>query len=490
MDFYDQRLGRLATDHLGPGMVNTIRDLRDIVCPLLARELPAKFGNVVKDTTHGPAWIAFQRLLLESTRSAISSLAAEQRAAFAALDARLDSILQPGALASLSTSIATLLAAIEPRLVDLQRGVGEIITGNAALLALATEQGRTLDLLLPAVVRTERNTEFILDQNRALHAAIAELSKTIATLTGGSPEKLALEYDTALRLVASRHHLDPAKLHERLEAIADRTLRDEHTAPLQKVRALREAGRFIEARDFALEAAKHLGRIRHQAASEEIALLHEAVDSEITLGHYPAALAHAREAARLADQERDFHEWSRAQIELGRALALGRCDTEAISHHRHLIPLLVDKLGPEHPDTLASRNNLAEALREQGNHAGAEAEHRAVLDIRQRVLGAEHPDTLASRNNLASALYDQGKYAGAEAEHRAVLAIRQRVLGPEHPEVAKSAFNLSLCLQAQGRKRDALEFARRALAILRKALGEEHPNTRKAKQLVEQLGEG
>ncbi|WP_248003680.1 tetratricopeptide repeat protein [Streptomyces mirabilis] len=31
----------------------------------------------------------------------------------------------------------------------------------------------------------------------------------------------------------------------------------------------------------------------------------------------------------------------------------------------------------------------------------AEAEHRAVLDIRTRVLGPEHPDTLTSRNDLA-----------------------------------------------------------------------------------------
>jgi hypothetical protein len=78
--------------------------------------------------------------------------------------------------------------------------------------------------------------------------------------------------------------------------------------------------------------------------------------------------------------------------------------------------------------------NLANALVSQGKHAVGEQEHRAVLAIRERVLGPEHPDTLWSRNNLADALFSQGKHAAAEKEHRAVLAIRERVLGPEHPD--------------------------------------------------------
>ncbi|WP_281361694.1 tetratricopeptide repeat protein [Acrocarpospora pleiomorpha] len=38
----------------------------------------------------------------------------------------------------------------------------------------------------------------------------------------------------------------------------------------------------------------------------------------------------------------------------------------------------------------------------------AETEHRAVLELRRRVLGEEHPDTLASRNNLAIVLSNLG----------------------------------------------------------------------------------
>ena len=79
----------------------------------------------------------------------------------------------------------------------------------------------------------------------------------------------------------------------------------------------------------------------------------------------------------------------------------------------------------------------------EGKYAEAEAEYRAVLKLREKVLGPEHPDTLASRNNLAGALYGEGKYAEAEAEYRAVLKLREKVLGPEHPDTLLSRNDLA-----------------------------------------------
>jgi tetratricopeptide (TPR) repeat protein len=160
---------------------------------------------------------------------------------------------------------------------------------------------------------------------------------------------------------------------------------------------------------------------------------------------------------------------------------------EAEAEHCAVLAIFERVLGPEHPDTLSSRNNLAGTLRAQGKHAEAEAEHRTVLAIRQRVLGPEHPDTLMSRNNLAAALYSQGKHAEAEAEHHAVLAIRERVLGPEHPYVFQSCFNLSLALKKSGRKTEALDHARRALVGWNKVLGPDHPFSQRAKRLVARL---
>ena len=59
--------------------------------------------------------------------------------------------------------------------------------------------------------------------------------------------------------------------------------------------------------------------------------------------------------------------------------------------------------------------------------------HKQVLELQQRVLGPEHPHTLTSMNNLGAALNSSGQHAEAAAMHKQVLELRQRVLGPEHP---------------------------------------------------------
>jgi tetratricopeptide (TPR) repeat protein len=148
---------------------------------------------------------------------------------------------------------------------------------------------------------------------------------------------------------------------------------------------------------------------------------------------------------------------------------------EAEAEHRAVLTIRERVLGAEHPATLGSRNNLANALDAQGKHAEVEAEHHAVLAIRERVQGAEHPDTLSSRNNLAAALQLQGKHAEAEAEHRAVLAIRERVQGAEHPDALTSRNNLAAALQLQGKNAEAEAEHRMVLAIRARVLGAEHP---------------
>ncbi|WP_143666876.1 MULTISPECIES: tetratricopeptide repeat protein, partial [unclassified Streptomyces] len=60
-------------------------------------------------------------------------------------------------------------------------------------------------------------------------------------------------------------------------------------------------------------------------------------------------------------------------------------------------------LGPDHLEVLASRNNLASALNDLGEHQQAADLHRQNLTDSERILGPDHPDTLTSRNNLANA---------------------------------------------------------------------------------------
>ncbi|MFI8906607.1 tetratricopeptide repeat protein, partial [Streptomyces albidoflavus] len=68
-------------------------------------------------------------------------------------------------------------------------------------------------------------------------------------------------------------------------------------------------------------------------------------------------------------------------------------------------------LGPDHPHTLTSRNNLANALNNLGHHQKAADLHHTTLTTRERTLGPDHPHTLTSRNNLAAT------EANAAAQH-------------------------------------------------------------------------
>ena len=56
-----------------------------------------------------------------------------------------------------------------------------------------------------------------------------------------------------------------------------------------------------------------------------------------------------------------------------------------------------------------------------------------MLAIQKKVLGPEHPVTLRSMNNLANAIGEQARDAEAEQLHREVLAIQKRCWAPSIP---------------------------------------------------------
>ena len=66
-------------------------------------------------------------------------------------------------------------------------------------------------------------------------------------------------------------------------------------------------------------------------------------------------------------------------------------------------------------------------------YAAARPLFERALAIREKALGPEHPLTATTLNNLAVLLQDQGDLAGARSLNERALAIREKALGPEHP---------------------------------------------------------
>ena len=134
-------------------------------------------------------------------------------------------------------------------------------------------------------------------------------------------------------------------------------------------------------------------------------------------------------------------------------------------------------LGPDHPNTGGDLNNLAALYYSQGRYAEAEPLYQRVLAIYDKALGPDHPNTATSLNNLAGIYHDQGRYGEAEPLYQRALAIRERALGPDHPDTAGSLYTLALLCTSQGRYVEAEPLYQRALAIREKALGPDHPLT-------------
>jgi tetratricopeptide (TPR) repeat protein len=134
-------------------------------------------------------------------------------------------------------------------------------------------------------------------------------------------------------------------------------------------------------------------------------------------------------------------------------------------------------LGPDHRDTLQSRNNLATAYQEAGRLDDALPLHQQTLADRERILGPNHPHTLNSRNNLAGAYYEAGRLNDAIALVEQTLADHERILGPDHPDTLRSRSNLATVYQAAGRLDDAIPLHQQAQADYERILGPDHPDT-------------
>ena len=154
----------------------------------------------------------------------------------------------------------------------------------------------------------------------------------------------------------------------------------------------------------------------------------------------------------------------------------GRLD-EAISLNEQTLAARERVLDPDHPSTLSSRDNLAIAYQDAGRTGEAISLHEQALAARERVLGPDHPDTLAARNNLAVAYQDAGRFDEAISLNEQTLAARERVLGPDHPRTLSSRNNLASAYQDAGRTDEAISLHEQTLAARERVLGPDHPDT-------------
>ncbi|WP_344518090.1 tetratricopeptide repeat protein [Paractinoplanes durhamensis] len=165
--------------------------------------------------------------------------------------------------------------------------------------------------------------------------------------------------------------------------------------------------------------------------------------------------------------------------------AVGRAGdaVAALAGLRDLLRTREQLLGADHPNTLATRHAVAHWQDETGDHDEAVAGLRRLIDDYERVLGGDHRDTLNTRIALVETLGPDNPVA-AVAELRLLLDGLGRVLGPDDPEVLEVGIELCAGLEAAGEGAEALSEMERLLGDYRRVLGATHADTLTVRYLI------
>ena len=277
--------------------------------------------------------------------------------------------------------------------------------------------------------------------------------------------------------LASLLGIDAGLLRGKLPPFAAYLRRTSDASSYERANAAYVMKDYGEAERWAVQAANEARKVTPANPKAVIDALELAGLSAQAQIQYPRAMRHFRAAEKFSDLSRNSEEWANLEDEIADLLFAQGKFSDAEKLYRRVIELRSRVLGPEHPDTLASRNRLIYALNEEEKHAAAEAEARQVVKLREKILGFEHPDTLLSRYNLASALYHEGKFAEAERIYREVLQLDEKVIGPEHQRTLAARIGLANTLNDQGKYAEAIRSYREVIRLDTKVYGREHPVT-------------
>ena len=202
--------------------------------------------------------------------------------------------------------------------------------------------------------------------------------------------------------------------------------------------------------------------------------------------YLPAAMVHteAQPRLRLLDALITRFAPERSDADIANLLGWGANGHQAMGDypkalelHQKALAVREKALGPDHPSTATSYNNLGYVYRSMGDYPRALELYQKALAVCEKALGPDHPDTATSYNNLGGVYDSMGDYPKALEYHQKALAIREKVLGPDHPSTATSYNNLAGVYDSMGDYPRALELYQKALAVREKALGPDHPST-------------
>src|SRR5579883_1119866 len=138
------------------------------------------------------------------------------------------------------------------------------------------------------------------------------------------------------------------------------------------------------------------------------------------------------------------------------------------------------RLGPDHQITLTGTGILAASHLSAGRADRAVPLLEEVVALTKAKLGPDHPDTLTTLNNLAFGYQQAGRADRAVPLLEEVVAVEKAKLGPDHPSTLMSMHNLAVGYERAGRADRAVPLLEEVVALKKDKLGPDHPDTLKS----------
>ena len=165
---------------------------------------------------------------------------------------------------------------------------------------------------------------------------------------------------------------------------------------------------------------------------------------------------------------------------LGLSYYQGSRFREALKIQRDAMMLRVRILGPEDPDTLTSKMDVAQTLSHDGvptRQSGRMFEE--VYLARKRIFGADHNETQYALRCLEGYQMVSGRLSLSNmfASWEAFVTKCRRVDGDERPDTINVMKNLAYGYRVHHRTDDAVRLYRETLGLSRKIMGTEHGTT-------------
>ena len=165
------------------------------------------------------------------------------------------------------------------------------------------------------------------------------------------------------------------------------------------------------------------------------------------------------------------------RMDLAQAFIDAGHSREAIALLEPAAARLESALGLNHPDTLTSRIDLGRAYLAAGRTQESVNVLEATLERLQATAGIDHPDTLVCRHELARAYSAAGHSDRAIAMFESILRASESRLGLDHPGTLATRSDLALAYSVAGRTSEAIALNEANLKIYEATLGADHPNT-------------